>query len=159
MAAWDSSAATLLLHFLLPHHPFLTLLLPHKPHRTVQIRLYSSSTAIPFQPIPWTPQDLTVPAVTQCRVYKVEVMAQLIANMHCNCPKENDNKPKRNKHTKSRASSLTKYTYRLYASKSWNVIKTNPGGAKRITVTTLKTAQPKCMRFEHSTGRVSKEKY
>lgn len=75
LAAWDSSAATLLLHFLLslpssvprshPHHPFLTLFLPHKSHRTVQIILYCKSTSIPFQPTPWTPYP-TGPDCTSC---------------------------------------------------------------------------------------------
>lgn len=65
LAAWDRSAATLLLQFLLSlplsqgatlADPFLTLLLPHKLQRTGQIILYSNSTSIPFQPIPWTPR-------------------------------------------------------------------------------------------------------
>lgn len=79
-------------------HPFLTPLLLHKPHKTVQRIFYSNSTSIPFQPIPWTPCPTGL-AGTQCHVYKFEVMAQLIANMHCNCPKENDNKPNTDNYT------------------------------------------------------------
>lgn len=151
LAAWDSSAATLLLQFLLSLPSSVSRSHPHSPlpdpvattqtpwdwpdNTLFQQHIHPLSTH--GHP---TLQDLIAPAVTQCHVYKFEVMAQLIANMYCNCPKENDNKPNTNKYTKSRASSLTKYTHRPYASKSCNVIKTNPGGAKRITVT-LKTAK------------------
>lgn len=60
-----------------------------------------------------------------------EVMAELIASMHCNCPKESDNKANTNKYTKSRASYLTRYTHKIYGTKSCNVVKTSPGGAKK----------------------------
>lgn len=66
--------------------------------------------------------------VTVCRF---EMMAQLIANMLCSCPNQNNHKPKSNKCVKPRASSLANCTHRLYTTKNCTVIKTSPEGAKR----------------------------